>query len=259
VFRSLAAGVLNGNPRENDAGLPVKTLDDLVQRRASLALAAGASISAPAIPDEFDSASNWPMCPILLEIRDQSACGSCYAVSAASTATDRFCIYHNGARTAIPPTRSPFFFRRPPARPRPKPPPDAPGLAAACVATCCNASICPRDQVGPAVGGRPHELLLHVQGWERRLLRRHALALLGLHGAGCSRTRPHVPWERASPLPHPHQDWAHPCHIHTRTELTLPHLRRDLAHPCHICTGAGLTPATSAPGLSSPLPHLRRD
>ena len=28
---------------------------------------------------------------------------------------------------------------------------------------------------------------------------------------------------------------------------------------CHICTGTGLTPATSAPGLGSPLPHLRRD
>ena len=28
-----------------------------------------------------------------------------------------------------------------------------------------------------------------------------------------------------------------------------PHLRRDWAHPCHICTGTGLTPATSAPGL----------
>ena len=29
--------------------------------------------------------------------------------------------------------------------------------------------------------------------------------------------------------------------------------------PCHICTGTGLTPATSAPGLGSPLPHLHRD
>ena len=28
---------------------------------------------------------------------------------------------------------------------------------------------------------------------------------------------------------------------------------------CHICTGTGLAPATSAPGLGSPLPHLRRD
>jgi hypothetical protein len=56
-----------------------------------------------------------------------------------------------------------------------------------------------------------------------------------------------------SPLPHLHRDWAHPCHICTRTGLTpatfalglnspLPHLRRDWAHPCHICTGTGLTP-----------------
>jgi hypothetical protein len=29
--------------------------------------------------------------------------------------------------------------------------------------------------------------------------------------------------------------------------------------PSHICTGTGLTPATSAPGLGSPLPHPRRD
>jgi hypothetical protein len=27
----------------------------------------------------------------------------------------------------------------------------------------------------------------------------------------------------------------------------------------HVCTGTALTPATSAPGLRSPLPHLRRD
>jgi hypothetical protein len=28
---------------------------------------------------------------------------------------------------------------------------------------------------------------------------------------------------------------------------------------CHICAGTGLTPATSAPGLASPLPHLHCD
>ncbi len=39
----------------------------------------------------------------------------------------------------------------------------------------------------------------------------------------------------------------------------LPHLHRDWAHPSHICAGTGLPPATSAPGLGSPLPHLRRD
>ena len=35
--------------------------------------------------------------------------------------------------------------------------------------------------------------------------------------------------------------------------------RPNWAHPCHICTGTGLTPARSAPGLNSPLPHLHRD
>jgi hypothetical protein len=29
--------------------------------------------------------------------------------------------------------------------------------------------------------------------------------------------------------------------------------------PCHICTGTGPTPATSAGGLGSPLPHMHRD
>jgi hypothetical protein len=40
-------------------------------------------------------------------------------------------------------------------------------------------------------------------------------------------------------------------------QASLPHLHWDWARPCHICTGAGLAPATSAPGLGSPLPHLR--
>ncbi len=31
----------------------------------------------------------------------------------------------------------------------------------------------------------------------------------------------------------------------------LPRLHLDWAHPCHICTGNGLTPATSAPGLGA--------
>ncbi len=39
----------------------------------------------------------------------------------------------------------------------------------------------------------------------------------------------------------------------------LSHLRRDWAHPTHICAGTGLAPPTSAPGLGSPRPHLRRD
>jgi hypothetical protein len=42
------------------------------------------------------------------------------------------------------------------------------------------------------------------------------------------------------------------------TRFACPHLRRDWAHPCHICTRSGLTPATSVPGVGSPLPHLHR-
>ena len=64
--------------------------------------------------------------------------------------------------------------------------------------------------------------------------------------------------------------WAHVGHICTRTGLTpatsapglgtpLHHLLQDSAHSCHICNGTRLTPATSAPGLGSRLPHLHRD
>ena len=34
--------------------------------------------------------------------------------------------------------------------------------------------------------------------------------------------------------------------------------RRRVPSPAHICAGTGLTPATSAPGLGSPRPHLRQ-
>jgi len=34
-----------------------------------------------AIPDEFDSRTNWPNCPSLRDIRDQADCGSCWVSS----------------------------------------------------------------------------------------------------------------------------------------------------------------------------------
>lgn len=51
------------------------------------------------IPEAFDARVAWPQCPIIKEIRDQSACGSCYAVSVASTASDRYCIGNNGTKS----------------------------------------------------------------------------------------------------------------------------------------------------------------
>ncbi|PIO69114.1 papain family cysteine protease, partial [Teladorsagia circumcincta] len=50
------------------------------------------------IPDSFDGRSQWGwMCPSLWYIRDQSLCGSCWALSSAAAMSDRLCIATNGA------------------------------------------------------------------------------------------------------------------------------------------------------------------
>ena len=47
------------------------------------------------IPTEFDSRKNWPQCKSISEIRDQSNCGSCWALGAVEAMTDRYCIKMN--------------------------------------------------------------------------------------------------------------------------------------------------------------------
>ena len=39
--------------------------------------------------DHFDSREQWPHCPTIQEIRDQGNCGSCWAISAVETMSDR--------------------------------------------------------------------------------------------------------------------------------------------------------------------------
>ena len=63
----------------------------------------------------------------------------------------------------------------------------------------------------------------------------------------------------------PHAAWcAHAC-CASLSKPTRPFRLHALAcftceaAPCHICTGTGLSPATSAPGLGSPPPHLHQD
>jgi len=52
------------------------------------------------LPDNFDSRDQWPNCPTLKEIRDQGNCGSCWAISAVETMSDRVCIASNAASNA---------------------------------------------------------------------------------------------------------------------------------------------------------------
>jgi len=44
------------------------------------------------VPDSFDSRTQWPNCPSISQIRDQSACGSCWAFGAVEAMSDRYCI-----------------------------------------------------------------------------------------------------------------------------------------------------------------------
>merc|ERR1712017_56040 len=54
------------------------------------------------IPDEFDSATNWPQCAkVINDIRDQSNCGCCWAFGGTSAASDRLCIATN-ATLSVP-------------------------------------------------------------------------------------------------------------------------------------------------------------
>ncbi|XP_055586220.1 cathepsin B-like [Uranotaenia lowii] len=45
------------------------------------------------LPESFDARTKWPECKSIRTIRNQGCCGSCYAISAASTMSDRWCIH----------------------------------------------------------------------------------------------------------------------------------------------------------------------
>ena len=55
-------------------------------------------VSTDPIPANFTAAEKWQNCsPTILEIQDQSYCGSCWAVASATAMTDRLCISKNGS------------------------------------------------------------------------------------------------------------------------------------------------------------------
>jgi cathepsin B len=54
------------------------------------------AVDPSALPDAFDSRTQWPNCPTLKEVRDQGSCGSCWAFGAVEAMSDRICIASNG-------------------------------------------------------------------------------------------------------------------------------------------------------------------
>jgi len=57
-------------------------------------------VKASDIPDSFDSRTKWANCPTIKEVRDQGACGSCWAFGAVEAMSDRTCI-HSGGKTNV--------------------------------------------------------------------------------------------------------------------------------------------------------------
>lgn len=72
---------------------------ELLQQKVASGEIRMVKASGKAIPEEFDSAKNWPKCAkVIGDIRDQSNCGCCWAFGSASAASDRLCIATDGAR-----------------------------------------------------------------------------------------------------------------------------------------------------------------
>merc|ERR1712070_1325698 len=44
------------------------------------------------LPEEFDSATQWPSCSVISNVRDQSSCGSCWAFGSVSSFESRRCV-----------------------------------------------------------------------------------------------------------------------------------------------------------------------
>eukprot|EP00747_Dinoflagellata_sp_TGD_P124366 gnl/TRDRNA2_/TRDRNA2_173969_c0_seq1.p1 gnl/TRDRNA2_/TRDRNA2_173969_c0~~gnl/TRDRNA2_/TRDRNA2_173969_c0_seq1.p1 ORF type:complete len:369 (-),score=75.86 gnl/TRDRNA2_/TRDRNA2_173969_c0_seq1:187-1293(-) len=74
------------------------TAEAMERRRKFAEEHAGDLRASVTIPESFDSEENWPQCAkVIGDIRDQSACGCCWAFAGAEAASDRLCIATNAS------------------------------------------------------------------------------------------------------------------------------------------------------------------
>jgi len=79
-------------------GKDVKFVKSLLGARKGYKLPEKDIEIADAIPTMFDARTNWKNCTSIAEVRDQSACGSCWAFGAVEAMSDRICIASYGAK-----------------------------------------------------------------------------------------------------------------------------------------------------------------
>jgi cathepsin B len=89
------AGHQNGSTVDGMSLEQVKALCGLKKGGPKLPPLVHPSNVIAALPTSFNAITQWPQCTSISTIRDQSACGSCYAFGGAEAISDRNCIHLN--------------------------------------------------------------------------------------------------------------------------------------------------------------------
>ncbi|KER24823.1 papain family cysteine protease [Opisthorchis viverrini] len=85
--------------RQGNLQLMFRAIREPEEQRSKRPTVSHESLGDENIPKTFDAREQWPHCPTIGQIRDQSSCGSCWAFGAVEAMSDRLCIHSNGTFT----------------------------------------------------------------------------------------------------------------------------------------------------------------